>query len=70
MTKEKLTVRKILAIIGLTAIGTVAMVLLYLALFIFSLPFTANATVSWILSLSITTGIILLFGGCALKKRH
>jgi len=69
MDNEKLTAKKILAIIGLTAIGTVAFCLLYLGILFFSLPFTANATVSWILSLSITMGTILLFGGYALKKR-
>ena len=69
MGNEKLTTKKILAIIGLTAIGTVGFGFLYLGIFVFSLPFTANATVSWILSLSTTISIILGFGVYTLKKK-
>ena len=69
MANEKLTVKKVITIVLCTALGTVAFYLLYLGILFFSLPFTANAVVSWILSLSITMGIILLFGGYALKKR-
>ena len=69
MAKEKLTVRKVLIIIVLSAIGSVTFGLLYLGLFVYSLLFTINATVSWIFSLSVTMGIILLIGIYALKKK-
>jgi len=69
MVKEKLAVRKVLIIIVLTAIGTVTFGLLYLGILFLSLPLTLNMMVSWILSLSITIGIILLIGIYALKKK-
>lgn len=70
MAEEKLTVKKGLLIVVLTAIAVVPACALYFAIFIFSLPFTANATVSWILSLSITLGIpIVLFIASERRKK-
>ena len=64
MPNEKLTAKKVLAIIGLTAIGTVALITLYWIILFFSLPITGNATVSLVLALSITLGIpLVLFVG-------
>lgn len=68
MANQKLTVKKVLAIIVLTAIGTVALTALYWIIIFFSLPFTGNATVSLVLALSITLGIpLVLF--VAFKRR-
>lgn len=66
---EKLTVKKILTIVACASLGSVAICLLYFAIIFLSLPFTANMTTSWILSLSITSAMILLFGGYTLKTR-
>lgn len=70
MANQKLTVKKVLAIVILTALGSTAIGLLYFGIFLFSLPFTANATVSWILSIFITVGIpIVLFAASEMKKK-
>ena len=70
MADEKMTVKKGLLIVVLTAIAVVPACALYFGIFIFSLPFTANATVSWILSLSITLGIpLVLFIASEMKKK-
>ena len=60
MANQKLTVKKVLAMIGLTTIGTVALTALYWIIIFFSLPFTGNARVSLVLALSITLGIPLV----------
>ncbi len=71
MANEKLTAKKFLLIVVLTIATAVPACGLYFAIFIFSLPFTANATVSWILSLSITLGIpIVLFAYEMEKKKR
>ena len=67
MKVEKLTVRKVLTIVVLTSLGVTALCLLYLGILIFSLPLTLNMTTSWILSLSITMGILFCLG-YVLKK--
>lgn len=69
MVNDKLTAKKILTIVVLASLGSVAICLLYLGILFFSLPFTGNMTVSWILSLLITAGIILLCLGYTLKTR-
>jgi len=70
MPDEKLTAKKVLAIIGLTAIGTVALITLYWIIIFFSLPFTGNATVSLVLALSTTLGIpFVLFATFKTRKK-
>ena len=69
MNNQKLTAKKILTIVIVSALGSVGIGLLYLGILFFSLRFTANMTVSWILSLSVIVGIILLCLGYALKTR-
>jgi len=70
MPNEKLTAKKVLAIIGLTAIGTVALITLYWIIIFFSLPFTGNATVSLVLALSTTLGIpLVLFATFKTRKK-
>ena len=70
MVNQKLTAKKALLIVALTAIAVLPACAVYFAIFIFSLPFTANATVSWILSLSITVGIpIVLFIASQRRKK-
>jgi len=70
MANEKMTAKKVLAIMVVSGVGSVALGLLYLGILIFSLPFTANMKFSWILSLSITSGIILFCLGYAVKRRQ
>jgi len=60
MANQKLTVKKALTVVVCSALGSAAISLLCLGIFVFSLPFTANATVSLILALSITLGIPLV----------
>ena len=55
MANEKLTAKKIFTIIGLTAIAT----LTYCGIILFSLPFTGNVIISWILGLAFAVIVIL-----------
>ena len=68
MSNEKLTAKKIVKIVVYTSLASVGICLLYLAIFLFSLPFTFNATVSWILSLSVTAVIMVLSFAYTVKK--
>jgi len=54
MTNEKLTAKRILAIIGLTVVGGLGLVALHFIIVSFSLLFTRNSTVSLILGLTVT----------------
>jgi len=53
MTNEKLTAKRILAIIGLTVVGVLGLTVLYFIIIFFSFPFTRSSTVSWILALTV-----------------
>ena len=65
MTDEKLTAKKVITIIGLTAIA----LLTYCGIILFSLPFTGNAIISWILGLAFVAIVILYCTTSILKKR-
>ena len=65
MADEKLTAKKVLAIVVLTTLA----VLVYLGILIFSLPFTGNMMTSWILSLSFAAAVMLLCIASMLKTR-
>jgi len=70
MANERLTAKKILTIVILTVVGCVGMMALFYAILFSSLIFTGNAVASYILSLSVTLGIIVVFAGYeGLKKR-
>lgn len=70
MANEKLTAKKILAIVILTVFGGVGLMALFYVILFSSLLFTGNAVASLILSLSVTLGIIVAFVGFeGLKKR-
>ena len=66
MANEKLTAKKVLTIVGLTAIA----LLTYYGIILFSLPFTGNIVTSWILGLTFAGAIILYGIVSMLKKRR
>ena len=65
MANEKLTVKKVITIIGLTAIA----LLMYCGIILFSLPFTGNAIISWILGLAFV-GAVILCGIVSMLQRR
>ena len=70
MANEKLTVKKVVVVMVCLVLGCLGVGFLYIGIFVYSLPLTGNATVSWILSLSITLGVPLaLFARSEIKKR-
>ena len=70
MGNEKLTGKRILAIIGLTAIACVGLTALYLIILLFSSFFTGHGFLSWVLSFSITMAIPLSLLVYWLKTRE
>ena len=70
MANEKLTARKIVAIVVLTVIGTVVLEVLYWGIIFFTAPITENFTVSYILATSTVAAIIVVpLVAHTLKKR-
>ena len=65
MANEKLTAKKVITIIGLTAIA----LLTYYGIILFSLPLTGSIMTSWILGLAFVAIVILCCTASMLRRR-